>query len=201
MWHRENFIGMSFYFVDVNRVLLLMRKPWIIIHKLSIAQKGFMSNFWMIRQLTHWWSLQKQFIPYNPNFVAEMVRFFTILNFFGACGRKIAPGFLHGNLLKSKKFISTNHIAEKKTRWWQFANFTKPLLYLICAVYLFKHISCLLFLLILHVIFNFRLDSRAFKFILPNSSQDTQLFGAKSYCLWSDTPQQLCEWGLRFMYN
>ena len=32
----------------------------------------------MIRQLTHRWSPQKQFIPYNPNFVDEMVRFFTI---------------------------------------------------------------------------------------------------------------------------
>ena len=52
-------------------------------------------------------------ISYNPNFVAEMVRFFTMLNFFGACGRKIVPRFLHRNLLKSKKFISFDHIAEK----------------------------------------------------------------------------------------
>ena len=75
MWHRENFIGMSFYFVDVNRELLLMRKLWRITHKLSIAQKGFMSSFLMMRQSTHRWSPQKQFIAYNPNFVTEMVCF------------------------------------------------------------------------------------------------------------------------------
>ena len=58
MWHRENFIGMSFHFLDVTRGLLLMRKLWRIAHKLSIAQKGFMSSFWMIRQLTHRWNPQ-----------------------------------------------------------------------------------------------------------------------------------------------
>ena len=66
---------MSFYFVDVTRGLLLMRKLLRITHKLSIAQKGFMSSFWMIRQLRHRCSPQKQLIPYNPTFVAEMVRF------------------------------------------------------------------------------------------------------------------------------
>ena len=102
--------------------LLLTRKLWRITHKLSTAQNGFMSSFWMIRQLTHRWSPQKKktkkktLISYNPNLVAEMVRFFTMLNFFGACGRKIVPRFLHRNLLKSKKFILFPSITLQKNR-------------------------------------------------------------------------------------
>ena len=100
-------------FVDVTRGLLLMHKLWRITHKLSIAQKGFMSSFWMICQLTHRWRPQKQFIPYNPNFVAKMVSS-QYLTFFGACGRKIVPRFPHRKLLKRKKNISTKHIVEKR---------------------------------------------------------------------------------------
>ena len=127
MWHRENFIGMNFYFVDVTRGFLLMHKLGRITHKLSIAQKGFMLSFWMIRQLTYQWIPQKQLIPYNPNFVAEIVRFFIVMNFFGAYGKKIVPRFLHRNLLKSKKIFQSiilqkNRHNDGNLRYYKFSS-------------------------------------------------------------------------------
>ena len=92
---QRKFYRNEVYFVDVTSGLLLMRKLWRITHKLSIAQKGFMSNFWILNR-----RLRKE----NSS---------EILHHCRKIGKMVA-----------------------------ICNISKPPLYLICAVYLFKDISC-----------------------------------------------------------
>ena len=67
---------------------------------------------------------------------------FTLLKNFGACGRKIVPRFLHRNLSNKYIFYFNKLQCGKIDKMLGSWNITKPLLYLICAVYLSKDISC-----------------------------------------------------------